>query len=161
MDATTMPSTKPLIERLQADYPSITFHVSDHFEWQPTERSILYDPTDAHFAPRILHEVSHAELEHSSYARDIELLAMERDAWQRAKVDLAPKYDIAVTADAVQYDMDTYRDWLHARSTCPACNSNGLELKKHSYRCISCAHTWRVNEARTCSLKRYSTKKHP
>jgi DnaJ-class molecular chaperone len=55
--------------------------------------------------------------------------------------------------------MNSYRDWLHARSTCPVCQATGMETKKSIYTCPACRHQWRVNEARICSLRRYHIQK--
>ncbi len=150
-----MPSTNLLLERLQTDYPNFHFKESAAFEWQPDTKTIHYSPLDEHFDARLLHEVSHAVLKHSRYSRDIDLIAMERDAWQHAMLTLAPLYDTHIKADDIHEDMDTYREWLHARSTCPKCEANGLQLKKYQYRCLVCAHRWKVNEARVCALRRY------
>jgi tRNA(Ile2) C34 agmatinyltransferase TiaS len=155
MDVTIMPSTLPLLEIIRAEHPDIIFTHDDHFEWQPKSRTILYDSDDSFLEAHLLHELSHALLNHEDYERDIDLIAMERDAWQMAKVDLAPKYDVIVTGDILHHDMDTYREWLHARSTCPHCGSNGIQIKKSEYKCVTCLKTWRVNEARNCQLRRY------
>jgi len=159
MDATTMPSTSPLLNDLMRDYPGITFHAGEQFEWQPNAETVVYDHTDPSFDARLLHEVGHSRLKHSTYDRDIDLIAMERDAWQEARRQLGPTYGVEISADDIDGDMDTYRDWLHERSTCPYCESNGIQTKKKEYTCVTCRKTWRVNEARTCSLRRYKTHK--
>ncbi len=153
-----MPSTEqPLLERIEHDHQDLTFTPGEGFEWNPTERVIVYDLSDPYFDARLLHELSHALLGHHRYERDIDLIAMERDAWQHARMELAPKYDVEVAGDVIHHDMDTYRDWMHARSVCPNCGATGLETKKHLYRCLTCRHEWRVNEARTCALRRYKS----
>ena len=58
--------------------------------------------------------------------------------------------------EVIQEHLDTYRDWLHARSICPSCTANGYQISSHTYECPACLHTWRVNEARICALRRYS-----
>ncbi len=155
MDVITMPTTPSLLHNLQAEYADITFEAGESFEWQPSGKTIIYDVTDPYFDGRLLHELSHALLNHHEYERDIDLIAMERDAWQQARIELGPKYGIKVEGESIHHDMNTYRDWLHERSTCPHCQSNGLQIKKHEYKCVTCKKTWRVNEARTCSLRRY------
>jgi hypothetical protein len=150
-----MHSTHTLIETLAEAYPAFTLEASDHFEWQPSNATILYDLDDPLFEARLLHELGHATLGHSSYDRDVDLIAMERDAWQIARMELAPRFNVAIPGEAIHHDMDTYREWLHARSTCPHCGSNGIQIKKRDYKCVTCLKTWRVNEARTCSLRRY------
>lgn len=149
-----MPST-PLLERIQTDYPNILFKPGERFEWRPETRTIVYDSEDTYFNAHLLHELGHALLSHNHYKRDIDLIAMERDAWQMAKVGLAQGYDTSVTSDVIDHDMDTYRDWLHSRSTCPRCQSNGLQTASREYKCVTCLKKWRVNEARSCQLRRY------
>lgn len=158
MDVTTMPSTLPLIERLSQKYPAITFEEGSDFLWNPTDRSICYDPLDPHLTERLLHELSHAELGHSSYESDIELIALERDAWHHAKTTLAPQFSLQITSDIIEDDLDTYRDWLHARSLCPHCKQNGIQTDKREYMCLICQTKWRVNEAIGCALRRYVKK---
>jgi hypothetical protein len=150
-----MPSTQSLLERVTGDFSDLTFVSGEHFEWQPDSHTIVYDVDDPYFDAHLLHEVSHATLKHASYDRDIDLIAMERDAWQLAKIEMADRYNVRVPASILHHDMDTYREWLHARSTCPHCESNGLQIKKREYRCVTCLKIWRVNEARTCQLRRY------
>lgn len=150
-----MPLTPNLLEEISRKYPDITFESGERFEWQPAVKTIVYDYDDPHFEARLLHEVGHAVLDHSTYDRDIDLIAMERDAWQTARMDLAPLFGVDVTGDIIHHDMDTYRDWMHERSTCPHCGSNGIQTKSREYTCVTCRKTWRVNEARSCQLRRY------
>ncbi|MGK2896307.1 MAG: hypothetical protein ACSLEY_01770 [Candidatus Saccharimonadales bacterium] len=154
MDVTTMPSIPSLIAKLQADYPNISFQDGQLFEWSPSASTITYDPLDPLAISRLLHEVGHAELAHSSYERDIELIAHERDAWHQAKTVLAPRYGLAIDIDIVEDDMDSYRDWMHARSTCPHCEANGIQTDGQLYACVVCRNTWHVNEARQSRLYR-------
>ena len=157
MDVTTMPSMPSLIKSLKTDFPQFVFKKASNFLWSHDENTIYYASSDDDCA-LLLHELSHALLNHVDYRRDIELVAMEREAWDKAKV-LAENYDVKIDEDFIQSNLDTYRDWLHSRSTCPKCNANGLQIKKNTYRCVACDFEWRVNEARTCALRRYSTKK--
>lgn len=154
MDAIIMPSTISLASKLQPDFPAFVFTASDTFRWSPQEKKIYYDQT-SNDAASLLHEVSHAVLNHTEYSKDIELIEMERDAWDHATAILAANYQIAVNEDDVQNALDTYRDWLHARSTCPQCKATGVQTKKSEYKCIACGTKWRVNEARVCALRRY------
>jgi predicted RNA-binding Zn-ribbon protein involved in translation (DUF1610 family) len=153
MDAITMPSTTPLLQRLKSDYPQFQFVAGARYAWSPDEQAIFYDQTDNNTL--LLHELSHGLLKHSDYSRDIELLKMERDAWEQTK-QLAAQYNQVVDEVVVETALDTYRDWLHARSTCPNCSATGLQVKKQTYNCPACGHNWRVNEARICGLKRYT-----
>ena len=158
MDATTMHSISELIESLQAAHPDLDFKETGDFLWNPSEKLIHFDISDPDCAAHLLHEVSHAELEHSSYSRDIELIAMERDAWHHAKTVLGPKLNVPVAADLIEDDLDTYRDWLHARSLCPKCSQNGLQTDEKQYTCVVCRNVWSVNTAIGCALRRYNKK---
>lgn len=155
-----MPSTRlALLKQLKHDYPDVVFVESDDFVWSPTDKTVSYNPNDPHVTTFLLHELAHAVLRHGTYTRDIELIAIERAAWDYAKNTLGPHYNYPIDENFVQDTLDTYRDWLHARSTCPNCGATGLQTKQHEYKCLACEQTWRVNEARSCELRRYPTKK--
>ena len=159
MDATTTPLTPSLIQTLKSAHPSLTFTTGDGFLWSPSKQTVFYNPSDPHAAALLLHELAHALLDHRSYQRDVELLAMETAAWETAQAYTAehPELHIAINETVVQDHLDTYRDWLHARSTCPQCTATGYQTAQKNYACPACTHTWRVNEARVCSLRRYAT----
>lgn len=153
MAATTTRSINSLVKRLRADFPHLSFAASEHFAWNPIEQTVYYrlagEPT------RLLHELGHALLNHESYYRDIELVRMEADAWDASR-KLAEKYTVLLSDEQIDTHMNTYRDWLHARSTCPTCDATGVQVADEQYRCLECSSEWRVNEARTCGLKRYT-----
>lgn len=161
MAATTMRSTTWLVTKLQPTYPDLTFTPGDDFRWSPVEQVIYFVP-DSPDLPSLIHEVAHASLGHADYAKDIILIDMERDAWQYAREVLAPAYDIVIDDTVINVALDTYRDWLHARSLCPNCDATGIQSKKRTYKCLACGQNWRVNEARLCALRRYKldTRKH-
>mgnify|MGYP002630015557 CR=1 FL=1 len=151
-----MQSTLSLINKLIKDYPEFNFVISDDFWWSATQNTIYINPKSPKSHAYTLHELSHALLGHKGYTRDINLLKLERDAWEHAKAVLGPSYGIKISEDTVQDNLETYRDWLYERSTCPECQTTGIEAKEQHYRCLACNHTWRVNEARLCALRRYS-----
>ena len=153
-----MPSTISILKQLKNDYPKFSFAKDDKFQWSSSENTIYYDPSATNQAIFLLHELSHAILGHSSYDQDIQLLSMERQAWDHT-TSLAPTYNVIIDDEIVQSNLDSYRDWLHSRSTCPKCSANGLQIDKSIYKCPACAHSWQVNEAKTCALRRYSNKK--
>lgn len=154
-----MPSTPSLIQKLVNDFPSLHFVESDAFQWSSDTKTVSYNATAETTPEHILHELAHALLDHHAYTRDIELLKMEREAWTYARDELTPKYGVMIDDDTREEALNSYREWLHARSTCPECTATGIETAKHLYRCPACRHTWRVNEARLCGLKRYSIQK--
>jgi len=152
-----MPSTLSLLPKLEQQYPQLLFTPGERFAWSPDAHTVFYDQADTQNTDLLLHELAHGLLEHHDYSKDIELVAMETEAWDKA-VELAASYDATISDDTVQDNLDTYREWLHARSTCPKCDATGYQSGKSEYTCVACSHTWRVNEARICALRRYSTK---
>jgi hypothetical protein len=150
-----MPSITSLANSLQQKYPDFVFQADSEFRWSPQEKTIYYDQHSNDLAA-LLHELAHASLDHQEYTRDITLIEIERDAWQYATTNLGPTHGIIIEYDTVQESLDTYRDWLHARSTCPSCKATGVQTKKSQYKCILCSSQWRVNDARICALRRYT-----
>jgi len=149
-----MDNIAPLI----AAFPEFTFVKATDFRWMPGKKTIEYAPDDPHAAEHLLHEVAHAKLDHASYERDVELITLERDAWHYAQTVLAPTFAITIDDSLVEDDLDTYRDWLHARSTCPHCQATGIQTGSKTYTCVVCRTKWQVNAAIHCGLKRYTQK---
>lgn len=129
------------------------------FQWSYEHNTITFQEDHSNAAPQLLHELSHALLHHKTYERDIELIGLERDAWEYTKTTLADHYTVVIPEDFVQSSLDSYRDWLHARSTCPTCTATGLEITKNAYRCPVCGGEWKVNDARIYGLRRYRIQK--
>ncbi len=158
MDVIIMPSTSSLLHKLATDFPDITFIAATTFSWSPEAQTVSYNLAEPQAPVLLLHELSHGILGHHDYRRDIELLAMETAAWEKAKT-LAHTYGIVLHDTVAEDNLDTYRDWMRARSACPECAATGFQSGTNTYECVACAHTWRVNEARLCSLRRYSLNK--
>jgi hypothetical protein len=152
-----MHSTASLIQQLKTAYPQFYFKPGTEYAWSPALQTVFYTDSDVPNDAQLMHELSHGILDHNDYARDVELLAMERGAWDMA-LSLADQYKVTISDDTVQSALDTYRDWLHARSTCPHCQATGLQTKQKSYNCLACHRTWNVNEARICGLRRTNIK---
>lgn len=146
------------LTKITADHPNLRFTSGDTFYWSPHQHEVTYQENDPDGLEHLLHEVSHAALKHTKYDSDLALIQMERSAWHFAKTTLAKKYKVSITDELIQDDLDTYRDWLHARSTCPHCSSNGVQTEKQTYQCLICQQTWTVNQALHCQLKRYKNK---
>jgi hypothetical protein len=145
-----------LIKRLRQDYPDVEFIIGASHCWSPANGQIMYTPgsNPAELAG-VLHELGHARLKHHGYARDLELLQKEMDAWQEAR-QLCAEYGILISEDHIQDCLDTYRDWLHKRSLCPSCRNSGLQETERHYVCLNCGHTWHVTAARFCRPYRRS-----
>lgn len=158
-----MESITSLIRQLQGaklatpEGKTISYQKGNGFRWDPKSLCIFYNPADALAPQLLLHELGHALLGHSDYSHDIKLIEIERAAWEKA-VAFSTEYGIDISEDTVEDHLDTYRDWLHARSLCPSCSTTGLQTASNGYTCPSCHTSWRVNQAKTCGLKRYKTK---
>lgn len=154
MEGIFMQQIEKLVRQLATDFPALTFTQNDTSYWSPSQATVFYSPAEPCAEWVLLHELSHALLEHTAYNKDVELLAKERDAWHYACTVLAPRYSLMIDQDFIEDHLDTYRDWLHAKSSCPTCNLTGIEQSKGSYICIACHTSWQVNEARTCHVRR-------
>jgi len=148
-----MPKISSLAKTLAVTYPELSFKVSDDFRWSPDNTTIYYCDEAA---CELLHETAHALLEHADYTRDIDLLKMERDAWTYAQQELAPRFNVEITDDGIEDALDSYREWLHARSRCPHCSQTGIQTEVKAYTCLGCDESWQTNDARRCALRRYT-----
>lgn len=143
-----------LLRRLRQAYPHIVFSPGASFYWSPSQKRVTYTEGSS---PRhiwsLLHETGHALLEHTGYANDLELLHLEVAAWRRAE-QLAQTLGVDIEAAHIQQCLDSYRDWLFARSTCPRCLSTALQLANGEYQCFNCKTQWRVSRSRFCRIYR-------
>lgn len=143
---------RKLLLKLEEEYPHIQFKEGDYFYWSPKKTTITYSFATEHDKQEVtlLHELAHAVLDHASFTTDFELLLLEVAAWDKAQ-DLSKAYNIDIPDEHVQKCLDTYRDWLHMRSTCPGCTSNGIQSKQtKKYTCPNCNSTWEVSSSRLC-----------
>ncbi|HSX33870.1 MAG TPA: hypothetical protein VLF91_06060 [Candidatus Saccharimonadales bacterium] len=137
-----------LISRLKQDFPEYHFIVGEYLCWSPSGNEIFYKPSESESnISGLLHELAHAELGHHSYKSDVELLQKEAAAWEKAQT-LAKVYDRSIDPNHAQDCLDTYRDWLYKRSSCPACRLAGVQQKSTQYLCLNCGQVWRVSNAR-------------
>jgi NADH dehydrogenase/NADH:ubiquinone oxidoreductase subunit G len=141
-----------ILEELQNSLPAVSFMEDTVFCWSPKTASIHF-PAQALAEEEgtwaLLHEAGHATLAHQTYATDFELVSMEVAAWEKAK-ELAKTLGITISNDHIQDCLDTYRDWLHKRSTCPTCGSVSLQQSESLYTCHNCPAQWTVTRARLC-----------
>lgn len=152
-------SLETLLARIAADYPDLQFIESAHFAWHAGRRHVAYQKAGKntqHSMWALLHELGHALLGHKDYIHDIELLQLEVAAWDKAR-QLAEHYGVATSEDYIQDCLDTYRDWLHLRATCPACYGRALQSSARSYRCFNCQTSWQVSRSRLCRPYRLQT----
>lgn len=151
-----MPSMKSLIKSLKQDYPEIIFQPDKIFSWTHETRTITY--VENGNQALMLHELGHAILHHTYYEHDIDLLKMENEAWEKAKL-ISSKYNVTINEEEVQDYLDSYRRWMHERSKCINCKINGVQIKNNTYRCPICNTTWTVNPALQKQLRRYKISK--
>ena len=147
-----------LINQLKQDFPELSYQVGDGFYWSPKTQSIIYPekPTKKNITWTLLHETAHGVLQHTTYKSDVQLLGMEVAAWHKA-CQLAKKYEITIHEDYIQNCLDSYRNWLHQRSACPACDSHSFQIDSHHYQCINCHTLWKVSAERFCRPYRKTT----
>lgn len=142
-----------LILKLQKNFPALAFSQGARFAWSPDKNQVLYKQTanegDELAIWSLLHEVGHAMLNHNVYNTDFELLRLEVAAWEQAQ-SLASTYGYNIAPDHIEDCLDTYRDWLYQRSTCPSCTSCSLQTDKKTYNCFNCDTTWQVSSSRLC-----------
>lgn len=164
MDVTTMLNntamTKLLLKNYRQLLPGINFTLGKTFYWSPKTQQIFYDETALVTEAgqwALLHEIAHAQLGHTTYNNDAALLTLEVEAWEKAK-QTAKELEIHIDAEHIQDCLDTYRDWLYARSTCPTCKLNSLQTDPTVYTCLNCRTVWSVSKSRFCRPYRMHAK---
>lgn len=150
-----MPLPASILNKLEKRY-SVPLVAGDVFRYSPSEGTVYYAANDDSI-DYLIHEMGHALLEHTTYTHDIELLSMERDAWKKAH-EIAREIGISLNYQIEEEALDSYRDWLHQRSTCPTCKETGVQGADRDYTCISCGSTWAVTRQQTCRVYRKQIK---
>jgi hypothetical protein len=150
-----------LLVKLRRDFPDIHFKVGPIFSWLPKDKTITYRTTSTDKQAdmwALFHELGHAQLKHTYFVSDFELVSLEAEAWNKATY-LANQYGYTIDSDHVQDCLDTYRDWLHQRSTCPVCGTISLQKDATTYSCYNCDAQWDVARTRHCRPYRRLQKK--
>lgn len=159
MPKAATPVLDDMLAKIAADYPDLEFIESAHFAWHAGKRHVSFKKAGTniqHNMWALLHELGHALLGHADFTHDIELLQLEVAAWERAR-DLAAHYGLTIDEDYLQDCLDTYRDWLHLRATCPTCFARSLQASQRRYRCFNCQTEWTVTRSRLCRPYRLQT----
>ena len=141
-----------LLTSLKNTYPAINFKPGATFSWSPKTNHVIYKElaeNDEVATLSLLHEVGHALLEHKDYNSDFQLLTLEVSAWEKAN-QLAETFSRSIDSDHIQDCLDTYRDWLYQRSTCPTCTNCSLQTDSRTYSCFNCGTVWHVSSSRMC-----------
>lgn len=138
-----------LLQTLSKQFKGLEFVPGNVFTWSPRNNQVVYKPDASGDVAvwSLLHEVGHALLAHQKFDSDFQLLLMELEAWQKAK-ELAAEHSIVIDPDHIEDCLDTYRDWLYQRSTCPACTSSSLQTDSRTYECFNCGTIWHVSDSR-------------
>lgn len=124
------------LRQLKEDFSEFKFINGKKFAFRPPKTIVLGSPEP--FSELLaLHEVSHAILKHRTFKMDVERLRMENEAWEKAR-ELAADYGIDVDEDLIQDELDTYRDWLHAKSKCKKCGLTCYQDLDGIYHCPRC-----------------------
>jgi hypothetical protein len=151
-----MNSVANLLPILEKDYPDIKFIPGKTFAWSPRKGVIMYTSHQAnsdHGVWALLHEVAHATLKHKDCNNDFDLLKLERTTWEQA-CEIGKKYGISIDNEHIQDCLDTYRDWLHDRASCPNCKVVSLQRQDGLYKCFNCKTAWQVSNSRRSLITR-------
>lgn len=136
----------PSIQQISNDYSQFSFESADTFYWSPKDQCIYYinnEIADEQGVFQLFHELGHACHSHRYFNSGVHLLKIESEAWQEAVV-IAKKYGMVLPPERIESSLDTYRDWLHRRSTCPRCDSVSVEKSANHYHCFTCSQDWTV-----------------
>lgn len=133
-----------ILNKIQNDYPNLKFEPGQAACWAPEDNTVFYGtPFTEKEAWALYHEIGHATSEHKSFNSDVDLILKEVDAWEKAK-NIAGRYKMTIDSDFIEGCLDSYRDWLHKRSTCPNCKQKGINKDSGSYCCLNCQASWTV-----------------
>lgn len=146
-----------VLTKLQKAYPELDFVPGRRFSWSPAGRQIIYNQNarndDSVAVWSLLHEMGHALLDHKDFSSDFQLLRLEAEAWSKAE-ELAGDFGQTIDSEHIQDCLDTYRDWLYQRSTCPTCTNTSLQTETKAYNCFNCGTVWQVSSSRLCRAYR-------
>lgn len=146
-------STQPkILKDVRSLLDGITLVAGETFLWSPKDKTVYYAPAQLQEKTgqwSLLHEIAHGLLDHRTYTTDFELLQLELAAWNKAK-EFSKEFGLKIDDNYIEDCLDTYRDWLHQRSTCPTCGGVGLQHDSREYRCHNCLGRWHVSASRFC-----------
>ncbi len=141
---TTIPkNAQDFLIALTEAYPDFSWQLGTRFKYHP-EKTIMIDQNSPapwpYFALLTLHELGHALSHHKDYKTDVERLRIESEAWQRAKREITahPNWGVAYDEEFAEYELDSYRDWLHQKSKCKKCGLTRYQTTDGKYHCPQC-----------------------
>ena len=129
MDAT-------FLAKIRSDFPEIKFRQGRKFAYRPP-RTVIVGPKEPRDELLLLHELGHALSGHCVFLTDAMRLKMEREAWEKAR-ELASKYGVEFNEAAAEAELDTYREWLHQKSSCHNCGLTRYQTPDGVYHCPRC-----------------------
>lgn len=143
-----MPSTTTnLHKKIIASYPKIKFVESPVFYYSAVDQTVHYDSgrlSSDEGLYKLIHELGHATLGHKNFTSGIKLIRLETEAWAEA-TKIADNFGIQIPNEYIERCLDSYRDWLHKRSTCPKCGNISVESDENLYKCFNCMQKWTVS----------------
>ena len=144
---------------LSKDFPEVRFvwgRKRFSYRLQNGVATVFLGQPQSNFVLLALHELGHALCKHKDYIIDVQRIKIESEAWERAKTvflkyrteafaedgsmkdeklaKIIPEWD----EDFVQEQLDTYRDWLHAKSKCKKCGLTRYQTEDRVYHCPRC-----------------------
>jgi hypothetical protein len=143
--------TNKLISKLRQAFPQFTFTAAKQACWSPETQQVYYDAdSDIETSTwSLFHELGHALLNHKSYNTDVDLLQKEVAAWAKAD-NIAKSFSMNIDEQYAENCLETYRNWLYKRSTCPECGTHGIQSGSQQYHCLNCKAQWSVSTSRFC-----------
>jgi hypothetical protein len=144
LNQTNLPeNAKVFLLSLKNEYNNYSWRLGTRFKYRP-EKTIIIDKNSPapwpYFALLTLHELGHALSSHKDHKTDVERLKIESEAWQRAKreIDAHENWGIEYDEEFAEYELDSYRDWLHQKSKCKKCGLTRYQTKDGIYHCPEC-----------------------
>lgn len=135
-----LPETEAdFIKQLILDHPNFSYRVDKKFAFRP-EKTIILGPPQPNFVLQTLHELGHALSKHKDYNTHVERIKIESEAWERAKTLYCTYQNPPIdwSDEYVEDSLDTYRDWLHSKSTCKKCGLTRYQSPDGVYHCPRC-----------------------
>ena len=117
-------------------YPEFHFKIGPRFSYK-SPRTVTLGPLEPHYSLLVLHELGHALCGHQKFSTHVERLKIEREAWDKAR-ELALEFNIKFNDEFAESQLDTYRDWLHAKSKCKKCGLTRYQTSDGHYHCPHC-----------------------
>ena len=140
-------NAKAFLVEVSHEFPQFSWRLSNRFKFKP-EKTIYIDVKTAYpplyFSLQTLHELGHALCKHKDYITDVRRLKMESEAWEKARELIsshkkwASQYGIFYDEEFAEGELDSYRDWLHARSKCKKCGLTRYQKKTGEWVCPRC-----------------------